>query len=211
MAETFIVALHPAVTKEIRNLIFSSLFHVVFQLLVLALATKHRMDKIGILVPGSSKKALGPGGILLKKGTSGDKPTLSKEGWVKEHLNRPRLDELIDCPAQMTDCQWLIKQYLSYIPPTGRMWHKAFLGGSGRKDEPQTRLVAQKYFGPRRHLPKEERLRFQLINPAPSRRAKAWGTASWCPRKPVKTHHDWQRLDKLIDCPTRMPECQWLI
>ena len=44
MVETFIIALHPAVTKkEIRNLIFSSLF-LVFQLVSSCARSKHRSD-----------------------------------------------------------------------------------------------------------------------------------------------------------------------
>ena len=59
-------------------------------------------------------------------------------------------------------------RYLSYVPPTGRVWHKAFLGGSKRRAVARISQAAPKM--PRRHSPKNEHLRRHV-------KVRAWRTA----------------------------------
>ena len=75
--------------------------------------------------------------------------------------------------CKISTCQSLIKQYLSSVPLTGRVWHKTFfkvVPGAGR--EPTRVQHSQKCLGPRRHSPKKGHLRRQAINLTSPRRVK---------------------------------------
>ena len=47
-------------------------------------------------------------------------------------------------------------QYSSHVPPTGRVWHKAFLGGSGTNPEPRHTQRLQKCLRLRGHSSKKK-------------------------------------------------------
>ena len=91
--------------------------------------------------------------------------------------------------------QSLIKRYLLTLPPNRQVWHKSFFKvGPGAGSELTRARRLQKCHGPRRHSPKEGRLRRQAINLAPPMRVKDWEDS------PL-------RLEE-INHPTRMPDSQ---
>ena len=84
------------------------------------------------------------------------------------------------------------------VPPTGRVWHKAFLKvNSGAGPQPRQTQYSPKCLGPHGHSPKKSRLRCHAINLTPPKRVKA------CLDAPLK----------LEVCPerrhTRPDPCRW--
>ena len=87
---------------------------------------------------------------------------------------------------RVTSCRSMyFCRYLPFVPLTGRVWHKAILGGSGRRGVAQTRPAAPKMPRVRRHSSKKGRLKRQAINVAPLKRVRARGIAPGGSRTPV--------------------------
>ena len=88
--------------------------------------------------------------------------------------------------------------YLSFILLTGRVWHKAFLRlFQAQGHSPQGLGILQKYIRPRRHFPKEGRLRRQAINLTPPKRVKVWGDSPLRPEGSPVMRHTW--LSRAVD------------
>ena len=76
--------------------------------------------------------------------------------------------------------------YLSYVPPTEQVWHKAFLKtcpGAGSKPTHSRQL--QKCLDSHRHSLKNRHLRRLAITPTLPEKVRDWGTASWGSRMSV--------------------------
>ena len=109
------------------------------------------------------------------------------------------------------NCQvWLLgeSRYLSFIPPTGRVQHKAFLGGSGCKTVPWYTWWVKKCPRSRYHSPKKGHLRRQVINLAPPWRVRAWGTSSQGLRMPVLMRLTWTQLTGIHVIRPRLTACR---
>ena len=66
-------------------------------------------------------------------------------------------------------------RYLSYVQPTGRVWHKAFLCGSRRRAVAQTRPAFLKMPLAPSAFPWKGSPQAPVINLAPPRRVRTWG------------------------------------
>ena len=88
------------------------------------------------------------------------------------------------------EAQSLIEWYLSTVPPTRWVWHKAFSKWVRCRAVVQTAPAAPKMPLSQLHSSKEGCLRHQTINPAPPRRVSAWGTALLGLTIAVKAYHD---------------------
>ena len=139
----------------------------------------------------------------------GDKPGLSKEnsslGMHRERLKisvKAQCDQLPAEPGHTrldlwTDQYgWLrrvpardaLSRYFSYAPPTGRVWHKAFLGGSGHRAVAQTRPAAPKCLGPRRHSTKRSASDARRLTQLHQGGLGPGKIVSWSSRMPLKAH-----------------------
>ena len=82
---------------------------------------------------------------------------------------RPLLHSMYNLKAAQTNVQW----YLRHIPPTRRVWHKAFWRWApGQSRTPDTPNISVGYVG----IPlKKGRFKRPAINLTSPRRARAWG------------------------------------
>ena len=107
-------------------------------------------------------------------------PPKRVKAWRDGPLRLEEINHLTRMPHSLLKSlcmkQGLVRRYLLTSPPNGQVWHKAFFTvGAGAGLEPTRVWQSQKCLRPRRHSPKEGRLRRLAINLTPPKRVKDWG------------------------------------